>query len=312
MRERLNRVGAVMTRKGGVGKTTITDNVAGLLAAQGLRVLVIDLDHQGHVGIDFGFRDSEVDDDGEALYDSLTNRKPLRPLKNIRKNLDVVAGGSAIEDLQRELYRAEFGGEDTTPWLAESLAPIAGAYDLILIDCPPGVGPVQEMAAFASRWILAATQADDASIRGIEDLGSLLESTHRKGHTGLTMLGVVLTMIPSNFTRRINDARQDLHELGEGVYVFDTIVPDAAAAAIDVRKTGQLFHELKAGAEQQAQQKIWLRVRRKEVSSTTLIAQSVVTLAETMEDLAAEVVERIASLEQKKPATRREMKEKAK
>ena len=78
-REALTRVVAVINGKGGAGKTTITANVAGLLALSGYRVLVVDLDPQGNLAEDFGYTGDERDDSGRALAGSLAFGQPAAP-----------------------------------------------------------------------------------------------------------------------------------------------------------------------------------------------------------------------------------------
>lgn len=92
-RSRLRRVIAVMNRKGGVGKTSITSNLAGVLAQAGYKVLAIDLDQQGNLGDDLGYRHTDYNDHGAALFFALNSGNPLAPAKGIRENLDVVPAG---------------------------------------------------------------------------------------------------------------------------------------------------------------------------------------------------------------------------
>ncbi|MBP5926792.1 ParA family protein, partial [Streptomyces sp. LBUM 1483] len=65
--------------KGGVGKTTLASNLAGLVAADGASVLLIDVNGQGNVGRDLGYRNTATDDEGEAFYDALRTGAPLKP-----------------------------------------------------------------------------------------------------------------------------------------------------------------------------------------------------------------------------------------
>src|SRR3954453_23340738 len=85
--------------KGGVGKTSLTANLAGLYAAAGYRTLAIDLDPQGNPGGDLGSLGGGLPDDGAGLVAALGPRRAYRPLRNVRAGLDVLAGGSDLGDL---------------------------------------------------------------------------------------------------------------------------------------------------------------------------------------------------------------------
>jgi cellulose biosynthesis protein BcsQ len=98
-RESLSRVVTTGNGKGGVGKTTVAANTAGLAAADNTAVLLIDLNGQGNVGRELGYREGPLDDDGRALADAIAEGAPLRPVSSGRPNLDVCVGGSAVGHL---------------------------------------------------------------------------------------------------------------------------------------------------------------------------------------------------------------------
>src|SRR3954463_13721817 len=100
----LSRCIAVVNGKGGVGKTSLTANLAGLYAAAGYRTLAIDLDPQGNLGDDLGYLGAGLSDDGAGLVDALRARRAYRPLRNVRAGLDVLAGGAGPGGLNSALY----------------------------------------------------------------------------------------------------------------------------------------------------------------------------------------------------------------
>src|SRR5690606_31484991 len=87
----LDNTVAVVNSKGGVGKTSIVANVAATAALGGWRTLAIDLDPQGNLARDLGYRDRS--DDGCGLLEAVMTASPVRPLTGVRPGLDVVAGG---------------------------------------------------------------------------------------------------------------------------------------------------------------------------------------------------------------------------
>lgn len=91
----LARVVVVAQGKGGVGKTSLTANVAGLAALAGHRVLAVDLDQQGNLARDLGYEPG----DGERLLQAVVAGQPVPVVPNVRPGLDVVPGGPATGDL---------------------------------------------------------------------------------------------------------------------------------------------------------------------------------------------------------------------
>jgi cellulose biosynthesis protein BcsQ len=90
----LRRVVCVANGKGGVFKTSLAAHVAGLTAAAGYFMLIVDLDPQGDLSDDLGYFDSDADDHGQGLAAALVTGQPIAPtLRAVRSNLDVVTGG---------------------------------------------------------------------------------------------------------------------------------------------------------------------------------------------------------------------------
>lgn len=91
----MRRTVAIANGKGGVGKTSLTDGLGGLIAAGGYRVLTMDADPQGNLRRDLGYPDSG----GRALADAIKLGTTLEPVRDVRDNLDAVPGGAALEEL---------------------------------------------------------------------------------------------------------------------------------------------------------------------------------------------------------------------
>src|SRR3954471_12854848 len=148
--QQLSRCIAFVNGKGGVGKTSLVANLAGLYANGGYRVLVIDLDPQGNVGNDLGYIGTGRTDDGEALVNAVSNHQALVPMTEVRPNLDICCGGDQLDELSDALDKHTDGGGETE--LAAALAQVAENYDLVLIDCPPRNKPLQPPCIPASEW----------------------------------------------------------------------------------------------------------------------------------------------------------------
>lgn len=246
------RVIAVMNSKGGVGKTSVTANVAGVLAASGKRVLVLDLDPQGNLGRDLGYRYvDDLDDEGKGLFETLSAGEPLSPVRGIRDytedgggRLDVVPGGRWTAMLADVLSGLAQRGADPSERLAEALANVAGEYDMVLLDTPPGEANVQRQALVAAHRILIPTIVDDGSLDGLGGLASRVADVRSINPT-LSVLGVVLFSLNSSATRIEEQTRAELTVmLGDIAPVFAATIRQAQAAAVDARRRGQLVFEV--------------------------------------------------------------------
>lgn len=249
-RQRLGRVIAVINRKGGVGKTSITANVGGIVAASGTRVLIIDLDSQGNLGEDLGYSGEEIDDHGKNLTRAIIDGDPLTPI-NVRENLDVIPGGHRLQLVTG--YFASNTGQLATAHdhLAQAIAAVADDYGLILIDCPPGDSNIQIQALVSARWLIIPTQPDTGSIQGLVHIAQMLHDV-RPQNPSLELLGVALFPVPSTATKIRAEAKRTLSGiLGDSANVFEATIRQAMAAAVDARSRGQLIFELARDAEQQ-------------------------------------------------------------
>lgn len=162
----LARVVAVINGKGGAGKTSITANVAGLIANSGFRVLAVDMDPQGNLAEDLGYTSTEIDDEGRALSAALAYGQPVKPVQGVRANLDVLIGGHHLDVAAAALGVAKDQTKARLA-LAQVLEPIASEYDMIFIDCPPGIETLQTAAAAAARWALVPAKSDASSRKGM-------------------------------------------------------------------------------------------------------------------------------------------------
>lgn len=241
-RNALNRVIAVINGKGGVGKTTLTANVGGQLARDGYRVLIVDLDPSGNLGLDLGYADTDVDDRGLALNVALQEMEAGDPVKNVRPKLDVLVGGSKLHKAQAVLHAQR--RPDPRIALVKVLAPIAHRYDVILIDCPPGADALQAAAIAAARWIVVPIRGDTGSRRGVEDIATRLEDV-LDINEDVDLLGVALFGVDTAATRVKQVARDMVAEvMGVEDAVFTTVIRHSSTVSQQARRRGVLVHEL--------------------------------------------------------------------
>lgn len=296
----IKRVLTVSQGKGGVGKTSLTGNVGGMLAASlheagsSSRVLLVDMDLQGNLARELGY----PVDSGDALSRALVADTALPVIRDVRPNLDVVPGGPALGDLSAFFgARSQRGGGGLDEVFTRQLDMIAGEYELVMIDTPPGDRVLVEAAMSASMSVIVPTRSDDASLDGVQRVAERFVAV-RDRNPDLQLAGVVLFAIGSRSRRLERDVRQTLEQvLGDAAPVFDTWVRSLETAAVDARRRGLLVHELEQASGADKAQRI-AKLRAGEAITDTLYSRDPAGLAEDYEKLTREILARVVELEQ--------------
>ncbi|MFC8014089.1 ParA family protein [Streptomyces cinereoruber] len=293
-RDALGSTYVIANGKGGVGKTTLASNLAGLVAADGGTVLLVDVNGQGNVGRDLGYRGTATDDEGAAFYEALRTGKPLQPVSSGRPGLDVVVGGhhiGAAPDMLAATYRMQQHRQALA--LAVCLAPIARSYDLVVLDSAPENPPLQQLALSAARWMIAPTRSDKASINdGLGSISRQVQLVRRSVNPGLALLGVVLYATGSASRQIHRNARGWIaEELGSDAHLFDAIVRYSEAVGQDARSHGRLVHELEEAAA--SNPRFWdLRAGR--ADGQAVVSATSASVAEDLATLTREILTRAA------------------
>ena len=186
---------AVVNQKGGVGKTATTANVAGALAELGRRVLVVDLDPQGHLTKALKLPAAAPpatlaaalagtwDEDPAGLlvmYDGAGGQVAAIP-----NTADMF---TAARDLDRLRAREER--------LSRVLAPLGDVFDLCLIDCPPALDVLTDNALTAADGVLIPVQAEDSSLHALRLLLAQIDALEAElRRTPLVLHGLVVSML---------------------------------------------------------------------------------------------------------------------
>ena len=169
---------AVAARKGGVGKTTVACGLASVLAHQGHRVLVVDLDPQSNAGYLLG-----TDPTASGTAELLSGASP-RPLE-AAPGLYVLPGGPNLSGHNIQALDPED--------LADVVAPLE--YDTLVFDCPPGTEYLERLGLVAADVTLVCTNAHPLAIVGARRVLNELNQRQQKGRRGAKRWAVVLTMI---------------------------------------------------------------------------------------------------------------------
>ncbi len=198
----MGRVIAVANQKGGVGKTTTSVNLGSCLADIGKRVLLIDLDPQGHVSSGLGIEKSAIT---QCMYDVIINGVPLREiiLPTAFKNLWVAPSTIDLAGAELELVPAI--SRETR--LREALADYRGDYDYCFVDCPPSLGLLTVNALTAADTLLVPIQCEYYALEGLSQLMNTIHLVRTHLNPDLRLEGVLLTMYDSrtNLSLQVED-----------------------------------------------------------------------------------------------------------
>jgi chromosome partitioning protein len=199
---------ALVSRKGGVGKTTTAVNLGAALAGTGRRVLLVDLDPQASASLSLGVpRDQLSPSSADVLLGGAPAWQAIRPSST--EGLDLM---TASVDLQRA--DAELGVfRNKEGRLRQALAPIAERYDDILLDCPASLSLLPVNALVASDAFLVPTTPQYLATTGVANVVAAAARLNGTAGGRTLPLGVLLTMVDyrTKLTRRTVDRLRAEH-----------------------------------------------------------------------------------------------------
>ncbi|MDX6723211.1 MAG: chromosome partitioning protein, partial [Solirubrobacteraceae bacterium] len=236
---RLRRVAhkiAVLSQKGGTGKTTAVRHLADVFRRAGLTVLAVDLDPQGNLS-DYFDADPDVE---PTIGDVLTGRAKARAAVHG----DLIPANLSLAEAELQLA-GKMGRELT---LRKALKTLDDQYDVVLIDCPPALGLLTVNALVAADFALLSAEAQYFAMQGVEQALEVIELARDSLNPGLEWLGVLFNIADMR-TVHSRDAYTSLKEQ-VGDKLLHTVVRQSIAYAESAeRAVSILDHRADLGAD---------------------------------------------------------------
>ena len=235
------KVVALCNQKGGVGKSFSTASLGVGLARAGKKVLLVDADPQGSLGVSLGIgAPDELEVSLATVMAGVIEDKPLPPGAGIlhhHEGVDLLPANIELSGLEMSLFSVmsrEFV-------LRNCIDPLRPRYDYILIDCMPSLGIMTVNALVAADSVIIPSQPSFLSAKGLDLLLHTVAKVRRSINPRLKIDGVLLTMVDS----RTNNDREIVNELRTGVgqrlRIFDTVIPRSIRAVEATRSGESIF-----------------------------------------------------------------------
>ncbi|TGA70109.1 ParA family protein [Aliivibrio fischeri] len=200
-------VWSIANQKGGVGKTTTTITLAGLLNQRGKRVLMVDTDPHGSLTTYLGYDSDDLPCSLFELFQLPTiNKTTVAPfvLKSDILGLDIIPAHMSLATLDRVMGNRNGMGLV----LKRALKALEADYDYVLIDCPPILGVMMVNALAASTRVLIPVQTEFLAMKGLERMMRTLTIMQRNKPSLFDV-----TIIPTMYDKRTNASLQTLMDL---------------------------------------------------------------------------------------------------
>ncbi|MBF0126530.1 MAG: ParA family protein [Magnetococcales bacterium] len=239
----MNRIIAIVNRKGGVGKTTTAVNLAAMAAAAGKKTLLVDFDPQGNATTAFGI---PKDENLPTSYDLITGRCKIQQAIQavLGCEIGVIPATGDLSGAEVELVNADHREFR----LRDCLKAIGNQYDWTFIDCPPSLGLLAVNALAAAHAVLIPLQCEYLAMEGLSQVIKTIEIVKKQINKNLSITGVLLTLYESENAQNRQIAQEVRRYLG--ALVLESVIPRDAHLnmAPAAGRPGVWYHPWSPGA----------------------------------------------------------------
>jgi chromosome partitioning protein len=235
---------AVLNRKGGVGKTTTAVNIAAAVAAQGYKVLLIDLDSQASTSLSLGVpRWALAPSSADVLLNATPAVEAVRATRVM--GLHLMTASTDLSSFDRELSILP----NREGRLHSALRPIRNRYDYIFIDCPSVSSLAPLNALVAADYYMVPVVPHYLAIEGIRNLCASADRLLARLGVPTCLLGIVLTMVDYRAKATRENVAKLREEFGDSVFAVEIRTNIRLAEAPAAGKTIFEFDDSSTGAD---------------------------------------------------------------
>ncbi|MEW6989392.1 ParA family protein [Colwelliaceae bacterium 6441] len=213
-------VWTIANQKGGVGKTTSTIALGGLLADRGKKVLLVDTDPHASLSYYFGIESEDLDLSVYDLFVQVSTKEQIMQslCPTSYKNIDILPATMGLATLDRSL--GSQGGMGLV--LKKAIQKLSDEYDYVLMDCPPVLGVLMVNALVASDRIIVPVQTEFLALKGLDRMMKTMEIMQGEQQKPFNY-----TIVPTMFDKRTKASLLAYKKLQEqyGETVWNGVIP---------------------------------------------------------------------------------------
>jgi chromosome partitioning protein len=232
----MSKVIAVSTNKGGVLKSSITTNLAGVYSQMG-KVLIIDTDNQGNAALSFGLNPDKFE---ETLYDVLVDGSdPWNAIVSAHKNIDLLPSNDDMAFFEFDVLSRMKNYPEPFTLLKQAMKGLEKEYDYILVDTPPNLGLTQGNVLSYVQKVLIPFQPESYSMRSLMKILKAIGQFKNDHNPKLKILGIVATLVDSRTVLHsdvLQECRRYCYE--KNIKIYDTVIPKTVRFAASIAYEG--------------------------------------------------------------------------